>query len=1169
MKFYKNYSLLLLFTIFYNSLFSQTDWYTEDFESISDITTIDGKTVGSISPGMKIWYDGGSNCYQNTTEDNSGGSSFVIAGPGIQTQTENGVEIEKPYYGSIYTNRLDLRGVTELSMEINYLLTNKSVDKFGVCTGNPISFDAILSNCWVDANDPGGHIEIQYSKDGGETFVTRKVFNTSEMDVIYSSSQQFKNRKIECQVGCEPLSIVSELIGIDAPKEICLAACSETWNTKDASGYYWNAFELDFTTLMRGLEDDSKKNMVFRIKSFLPEFDFGTEVGDKIFDGSYARFFMDDITIKATGTPKFSEETIQPVSDPVTSGRTLYNTENFNDASNDWGIWEDGGRSAYSTEFLAATGRGICLRDFYSGKSNGVDPTTGEDLGYQKPTYSSIVTKNLDFTEVKDLEMSFSFVPYQMSLYDPTTAELIAAGNNNLVNEDGESILGYVPGKDRVEISISTNSGIDYTLLKTLTYSEDFINKTRYNINVNIPGNLTSAGALTTTTKIKIQCFSDTESQQFYIDDLSLYTIGTSSSLEGSPRQLDWASYNQTTLNANASVDTYEHINSQFIIPEYFDNSSFEGNNPSTDSNDVSEKPGIYGAVEHSDCTPSEYGQSITQIYDNELGKTVFSFNMDEDQDTDRCRLDGLYDDRQRIEIKTYSQSYDYQKAEEGETHYLAWKMKLPSGFDASDKFTHLHQLKPKGGVNEGMPTITLTANGPKVDLDTGDVTAPAQLNLRYSPTTVSQVTVTSAPISDLEGTWIQFLEKVTYGTENEGRYELLIYKDGDIGGTPILDFKSYSFETWKGGDFVRPKWGIYRSIVQPDKIKDETILFSDISILEVSNKNDGQFGDLDDFGIYINNLSNEESEGEITGTACAATAPTNLNAIVTDNSSTLTWDNTTANYDYHNVRYSILGENNWTKVQVKDDINTLEINNLLDETNYEWQIRTICEDGTGSNYLDATGAFSTSETGNTITTTDCVASAPINLNVTYDSGYPILSWEMTTENISHNNVRYSVSGENNWTKIQVTGNINFLELTDLAQNTTYDWQIRTVCEDGTGSNYLHAVGPNFISSGLAGKQLNSGVLSSGISSISNFLKPYPNPTSDKLNLNLRLIEDNTVFIKLYTINGTEIPVNENFSSSASFQSTATHDVSDLPNGVYFIRVVYNNQTDIMKFIKN
>jgi len=1139
-------------------IFSQTEWYTEDFESISDITTIDGKTVGSISPGMKIWYDGGSNCYQNTTEDNSGGSSFVIAGPGIQTQTENGVEIEKPYYGSIYTNRLDLRGVTELSMEINYLLTNKSVDKFGVCTGNPISFDAILSNCWVDANDPGGHIEIQYSKDGGETFVTRKVFNTSEMDVIYSSSQQFKNRKIECQVGCEPLSIVSELIGIDAPKEICLAACSETWNTKDASGYYWNAFELDLTTLMRGLEDDSKKNMVFRIKSFLPEFDFGTEVGDKIFDGSYARFFMDDITIKTTGTPKFSEETIQPVSDPVTSGRTLYNTENFNDASNDWGIWEDGGRSAYSTEFLAASGRGICLRDFYSGKSNGVDPTTGEDLGYQKPTYSSIVTKNLDFTEVKDLEMSFSFVPYQMSLYDPTTAELIAAGNNNLVNEDGESILGYVPGKDRVEISISTNSGIDYTLLKTLTYSEDFINKTRYNINVNIPGDLTSAGALTTTTKIKIQCFSDTESQQFYIDDLSLYTIGTSNSLEGTPKQLDWASYNQTTLNANASVDTYEHINSKFIIPEYFDNSSFEGNNPATDSQDVSGKPGIYGAVEHSDCESSEFGQSITQTYDSELDKIVFSFNIDEENDTDRCRTDGLYDDRQRIEIKTYAQSYDHQKAVQGETHYLAWKMKLPTGFDASDKFTHLHQLKPKGGENAGMPTITLTANGPKTDLDTGDITAPAQLNLRYSPSTVSQVTVTSAPIGDLEGKWIQFLEKVTYGTENEGRYELLIYKDGDIGGTPILDFKSFSFETWKGGDFVRPKWGIYRSIVQPDKIKDETILFSDFTILEVTNKNDGQYGDLEDFGTYVQQISSENAT-----TTCNAAAAINLNATVVDNSCTLTWTNMTPNHKYHNVRYSISGENNWTKIQVKDDLDTLEINNLLDNTDYDWQIRTICEDGSGSNYVDATGVFSTSTTGATTSST-CVASAPTNLNVTYSSGYPLLTWETTTENISHNNIRYSISGENNWTKIQVKDNINTLELTNLLDNTTYDWQIRTVCEDNTGSNYLDAVGPEFTTTQVSSKSTSKTTSSKQTNTLTNLTKIYPNPTQNELNLQLNSNEDNSsVSIKVYSFSGKEITVAYDL-----IDSKITINTSKLNNGQYILKVIYKNSIDTMSFIK-
>ena len=934
MKYFKQQIIIGLAFLCSQFIFSQTEWFTDDFETVVDFTTIDGKTIKQITPGYAVWYDGGSGAYQKDSEYMTGSSSYALANPAEDGSTVEEVIAlldEKPYYGSIYTEVLDLSGYESLLIDINYLFVNKNIDK--------------LDDFFTGGNGSSADIFVQISSDGGETFRTVKVIDADSAHFIVGNKTLIQTERDACVGGC---NILGEIPGIGGGglDYLCATACNNSYNIEEVGGKHWGSTTVDLSAYISNMT-------VIRLKSGITFTDFVTLA------------HLDDITLRCDGCtfnedtqPKFSKETIQPTSDPVTTGRTLYNTETFDDDF-DWGIWEDGGRNAYSTEFLAKSVKGVCLRSFYSGKSNGLDPITNEDLGFQKPTYSSIVTKNLDFTEVNDLELNFSFVPYQMSIYDPSAAELAAAGNTNLLNEDEEEILGYVPGSDRVEISISTNSGIDYVLLKTLTYAEDFINKQRYDINLNIPGDITSSGALTTTTKIKIQCFSDTDSQQFYIDDLSLYTIGSSSSPEGNSINLAWEGYEQTVLNANASISTYEHINSTFITPEFFDTGNFLGNSPENDTADILEKPGLYGAVEHTDCDHEEFGEHITQINDTSLNKTVFAFNIHKDQDTDRCRTDGLYDDRQRLEIKTYNESYEYQKALEGETHYIAWKMKLPEGFDASDKFTHLHQIKPVGGVNVGMPTITLTANGPKIDLDTNTETAPAQLNLRYSPSTVSQVTVTSVPISDLEGKWIQFLEKVTYGTENEGRYELLIYNDGDIGGTPLLDFKSYSFETWKGGDFVRPKWGIYRSILQPDKIKDETVLFSDFVLLEVTDKSQGIYGNLEDFGTYVQNLAS------VVDTSCTATAPINLKVTNDTDSIKLTWNITTTNSSHHNVRYSVLGEDNWTKVQIKDDINTLELTNLIDDAIYEWQIRAVCDDDSGSNYLDATGIFTTNQASN------------------------------------------------------------------------------------------------------------------------------------------------------------------------------------------------------------
>lgn len=37
-------------------------------------------------------------------------------------------------------------------------------------------------------------------------------------------------------------------------------------------------------------------------------------------------------------------------------------------------------------------------------------------------------------------------------------------------------------------------------------------------------------------------------------------------------------------------------------------------------------------------------------------------------------------------------------------------------------------------------------------------------------------------------------------------------------------------------GEFMRPKWGIYREITQKNDLRDETVLFRNICIQKVSN---------------------------------------------------------------------------------------------------------------------------------------------------------------------------------------------------------------------------------------------------------------------------------------------------------------------------------------------
>ena len=247
---------------------------------------------------------------------------------------------------------------------------------------------------------------------------------------------------------------------------------------------------------------------------------------------------------------------------------------------------------------------------------------------------------------------------------------------------------------------------------------------------------------------------------------------------------------NATVLKADGPGGTYALITS-VLAP---------GNNP----------------IETPDCNHAEFGDHIDEVFDNALNANVFRFNIHTTPDNDRC----INFDRQRNEIKTYDQSPDNLLGTENEKVTYKWKFKLAAGFQSSPNFTHLHQLKSVGGSLESMPMYTFTTRKG----------TPDTFELRYAETD-NQVTLAQTEIAPLLDTWLDVTETITYGTS--GTYELVIKKVSD--GTVLFSYSNSSIVNWRpGAAFVRPKWGIYRSLKNAQDLRDETLLFADFSIAEI-----------------------------------------------------------------------------------------------------------------------------------------------------------------------------------------------------------------------------------------------------------------------------------------------------------------------------------------------
>lgn len=245
------------------------------------------------------------------------------------------------------------------------------------------------------------------------------------------------------------------------------------------------------------------------------------------------------------------------------------------------------------------------------------------------------------------------------------------------------------------------------------------------------------------------------------------------------------------TLSANGSADTYALINSVL--------------------------GGTGDIIEAPDISHPNFGKHITQVYDKDLDKHVFAFHIHVTPDNDR----GTDSDRQRNEIKTYDKSPDSLKATLNETVKYSWKFKVDENFKPSSNFTHLHQIKPVDG-NASLPIITLTARYKS----SGDL-----LELIHTGDDGVAITKTSIPLVDLKGNWVEVEEQIKYATK--GSYQILIKRLKD---NKVLLNKAYTgLDLWRTGTSIcRPKWGIYRSLLNPQMLRDETVLFNDFNITEI-----------------------------------------------------------------------------------------------------------------------------------------------------------------------------------------------------------------------------------------------------------------------------------------------------------------------------------------------
>ena len=248
-----------------------------------------------------------------------------------------------------------------------------------------------------------------------------------------------------------------------------------------------------------------------------------------------------------------------------------------------------------------------------------------------------------------------------------------------------------------------------------------------------------------------------------------------------------------------------------------------DGDQVGLDAYDLIRAFGGSNPIEAPDLYPVNH-PDVRHIYED-TDATVgnhFVFIIHRDIDIDRDRVD--ITDRQRNEIKTYDRSEEAVKGFENETFIYQWKFRINPDMEVSTRFTHLFQLKAVGG-DDSHPILTISG---------AERSGEDGIEVRYSPLQADTILARS-DWGLVTGEWLTAYCRATFAESGDLRLIVTRMRDGAV----IFDIDETGLDLWRGEDashFVRPKWGIYRSILDRDNLRpeEEWVRFANFSVSEV-----------------------------------------------------------------------------------------------------------------------------------------------------------------------------------------------------------------------------------------------------------------------------------------------------------------------------------------------
>ncbi len=292
-------------------------------------------------------------------------------------------------------------------------------------------------------------------------------------------------------------------------------------------------------------------------------------------------------------------------------------------------------------------------------------------------------------------------------------------------------------------------------------------------------------------------------------------------------------------------------------------------------------------------------------------------------------------------------------------------------------------------------------------------------------------------------------------------------------------------------------------------------------------------FGEVEDYCVNI--LKGEPPECSV---------PSNFTAYnIGFSTTTLGWD-TTANALNYKLRYRQTAAGDWTELEVNDTTTT--VNNLMDCTEYEFQVQSVC-------FVGITSAWSESMfiTTQCLPPCDQIPGGVDTVEVTENSA--TIKWENVAAADSYRVKYLDIATQNLFILQTIDTSAILLNLTDCND---YQYFVQAICPNGQ-SDFSDTLAFQTVCI-TATDDLEIGL---------NNLRIFPNPFNGDIFLNFLLEKSEDFSFELFNAAGKRFFVkNQQFSAGDNQLPLAISP--SLPAGIYFLKIGAKKGFSIRKLVK-